>query len=211
MTPFDLTHVLSRANERLNTAWTAAAALITLTVVAAIARLVFEAFSFRMAEALVATSALGAVVALILVYISWTARSDVYDAIVLTRFRHVGGDEVKKHAAALVSRKRRRQYAAGIERFLETTSAGLPSPLPINRQVVRQFAPRLEAIATALRSDDQTVTPEGMVLVRRLICDGATSPLYAAATGKRDAERALDRIDDTLVLHTQEHSLALAA
>ena len=99
MTPFDLTHALSSVNERLNTAWTAAAALITLTVVAAIARLVFDAFSFRMAEALVATSALGALVALAVVYTYWTQRSDVYDAIVLTRFRHVGGDAVKKHAA----------------------------------------------------------------------------------------------------------------
>ena len=62
-----------------------------------------------------------------------------------------------------------------------------------------------------LRSDDQMVTPEGMVLVRRLICDGATSPLFAAPSGDRNAERALDRIDDTLVLHAHERSLALAA
>ncbi len=211
MTPFDLTHALNRANERLNTAWTAAAALITLTVVAAIARLVFEAFSFRLAEALVVTSALGALVALAVVYALWTQRSDVYDAIVLTRFRHVGGDAVKNHAAALVSRKRRRLYADSIERFLETTHAGLPSPLPLNRPVVREFAPRLEAIASVLRSEDQMVTPEGMVLVRRLITDGATSPLFAAPTGDRNAERVLDRIDDTLVLHAHERLLALAA
>ncbi len=164
-----------------------------------------------MAEALVATSALGAAVALIVVHICWTQRSDVYDAIVLTRFRHVGGDAVKKHAAALVSRKRRRQYADGIDRFVETTEAGLPSPLPAQSRVVREFGPRLEAIAVTLRSDDQIVTPEGMVLVRRLLCDGATSPLFAAVAATADAERVLDRIDDALVLHAHERSLALAA
>jgi len=50
-----------------------------------------------------------------------------------------------------------------------------------------------------------------MVLVRRMICDGATSPLFAAPSGDRNAERVLDRIDDTLVLHAHERSLALAA
>ena len=34
MTPFDLTHTLERINERLHNAWTAAAALFTLAVLA---------------------------------------------------------------------------------------------------------------------------------------------------------------------------------
>ena len=196
---------------------TAAAALFTLAVLAAIAQQVFGAFSFRMGEALTATSLIGGAVAVVVAkYVSWK-RSEIYDEIVLTRYRHVGGDAVRKYAAALVSAKRRRQYAAGLNRFVETAGSGLQSPLPINRVAVLALAPRLDQIATALRSEDQMVTPEGMVLVRRLICEGATSPLFAQmveteqSDPTRDLERALDRIDDVLVLHAHEQTLALAS
>ncbi len=212
VTPFDLTETLARINERLHTAWTAAAALATLTVLAVIARQVFGALSFEMAEALIGTSLLGAVLAIgIARYVGWQ-RDEVYDEIVLTRFRHVGGDPVRRYAAALTSLKRRRQFAGGIERFVETAESGLPSPLPLNRLVVNEHAERLGRLADALRSEDQVVTPEGMVLVRRLICNGASSPLFAGAnTPAADLGKTLDHIEDMLALHARERSLALAA
>jgi hypothetical protein len=212
VTPFDFTQTLARVNERLHTAWTAAAALFTLTVLAVIARQVFGALSFELAEALIGTSLLGAVLAIgVARYICWQ-RDEVYDEIVLTRFRHVGGDPVRRYAQALTSLKRRRQFAGGIERFVETAGSGLPSPLPLNRAVVNEHAERLGHLAAALRSEDQTVTPEGMVLVRRLVCNGASSPLFAGVEAPPDdLGRVLDRIEYMLELHAHERTLALAA
>jgi hypothetical protein len=186
--------------------------LFTLTVLAVIAHQVFGALSFGLAEALIGTSLLGAILAIgIARYVAWE-RDEVYDEIVLTRFRHVGGDPVRRYTTALTSLKRRRQLAKGLERFVETAGSGLPSPLPLDRALVNEHATRLGLLAAALRSEDQAVTAEGMVLVRRLVCNGATSPLFASVTSsKGDLGRTLDRIEDTLALHAREQSLAVAS
>ncbi len=211
MTPSDLTNALNHVNDRLRSAWTAAAALGTLAVLSVIAQQVFAAFAFRMAEALVITSLAGVAVALGIARICSWQRIDVYEAILLTRYRHVRNDAVTRYAAKLVSLPYRRRIATGLDRFVEATHAGLPTAVPVNRPAVRELTPRLELIAATLRAPDQVVTPEGMVMLRQLVTDGATSPLFHATGEPRDLERALDRIDSYLVEYAPERALALAA
>ncbi len=211
MTPFELTHQLARVHDRLLTAWTASAALVAFTAAAAPMHPVFGLMSFRLAVVLVATAALGAAVALGAVrYVLWQ-RDELRDAIVLTRFRHVGGDAVARHAERLIDPRRRAQAARGIRRFVESAVAGLPSPVPMNRPAIRVYAPRLEAIAAALGAVDQPVTPQAMVMIRRLITNGATSPLFYPVGDARDLEREIERIERELTAAEPGSVLALAA
>jgi hypothetical protein len=211
MSPSDLTSSLERLTERMHTALVAAAALVTLTVLSAIAQQLFGAFSFGMAGALIGLGALGAAVALGLARVTSWQREDLYDSILIARYRHVGGTGVQRYRETLTSIARRREYARSLERFLETATGGLPSAVPVNRPAVREHAERLQAIANDLRCEKLNVTPEGMVLLRRLIVNGAESPVYHAVGEPRDLGRALDRIEDWLVVHTDERALALAA
>jgi hypothetical protein len=61
-------------------------------------------------------------------------------------------------------------------------------------------------LSLILRTDDVELRPAGMVLLTRLVTDGATSPLYRLNADQRELQRELDRI--TAVLAVDDQPLA---
>ena len=56
------------------------------------------------------------------------------------------------------------------------------------------MAPQVRELTARLREPSTEVQASGMVLVRRLVTDGAESPIFAPVGQPRDLQRALDRI-----------------
>ncbi len=215
MTPFEFNHTLARLREHLHTAFTAAAALGLLAVAALVAHGFTRVIAPRMSSTVAVLAGAACGVALLVAWYVSMQRRDVYDAIVLARFRHVGGDAVRRHAAKLVDERCRRQLATAISRVVENADVGLPSAVPIDRLAVRGSRLQLSALAAGLRDPNREVQAHGMVLVRRLITNGARSPLYYHE-GESDAlERELDRINRELwaieAEAVAEHEYTLAA
>ena len=71
----------------------------------------------------------------------------------------------------------------------------LPAASPIARAAVRECRPQLLAIAARLFEVAKPVSPRGILLVERLLTNGA-GPLY----GRGDAERLLVAADNILVV-----------
>jgi hypothetical protein len=198
MTPFDFTHALTRVNERLQTVRTAAASMLLLAFLALAGAYAVAAIQPRLAKIMAALSVAGSIGAIAAARILSWRRDDLYDDILLSGFRHVGGPDVARRAADLVSRSRRCQLASTLERFVESARDNRRTAVPLHRKAVCEMGPRVLELASLLR-DERPVEPAGMVLVRRLVTDGAGSPLFHAVTGVRDLERALDRILSELV------------
>ena len=121
-------------------------------------------------------------------------RTEILDDILLSGFRHVGGPDVGRRAAELVHIRRRRQLADTLERFVEVAATNHPCAVPLHRPALREMAPKVLELTARLREPSAEVQPSGMVLVRRLVTDGAVSPIFAPVGPPRDLERALDRI-----------------
>jgi hypothetical protein len=121
-------------------------------------------------------------------------RTELLDDILLSGFRHVGGPDVGRRAAELVTLHRRRQLAETLERFVEVAATNDPCSVPLHRPALREMAPKVLELTHRLREADTRVQPSGMVLVRRLVTDGCQSPIFAPVGPPRDLERALDRI-----------------
>jgi hypothetical protein len=84
-----------------------------------------------------------------------------------------------RRSARLLRRRERRTLAAAVERILWSSRRARPeltAAIPIDRRAVRDASLALAAVAARLRSPEP-VTPQGMVLLRRLLTDG-TGPLY---------------------------------
>jgi hypothetical protein len=193
MAPSELNTLLDAVNERLRTAYTVAASLLTFAVVSAAAALVAgQVAGLAVASAVIA--GLGAAGALAAARMIVWQRCDVYDEIVLTGFRHVGGPAVARHAADLVSAARRCMLATTLERFLEISIHRQLGAVPLDRHSLRALEPDIRGLCARVRAVEVPVDPAGMVLLRRLVTDGATSPLFHMGGPKIDLERALERI-----------------
>ena len=194
MSPADFIHALSIVNERLKTARTVAISLLCFAAVALAGTYGVRAIQPGMAKTMAAialTGGLGAIVAGRLLNLH---RVEILDDILLSGFRHVGGPDVGRRAAELVHIRRRRQLADTLERFVEVAATNHPCSVPLHRPALREMAPQVRELTARLREPSTEVQASGMVLVRRLVTDGAESPIFAPVGEPRDLQRALDRI-----------------
>jgi hypothetical protein len=210
MTPSDFTRALARLNEHLQMVLTAAASMLVLAVLAIAGAFAAGAIQPRLAEVIAGLAVAGTLLALAAARLVSVRRNEVYDDILLSGFRHVGGKAVARRAAELVSLRRRRQLAATLELFTDAAHDNRHASVPLHRPAIREMGPRVMHLAGLLRAD-QPVDPAGMVLVRRLVTNGAQSPLFHPVDGRRDLERALDRIEAELVPEQAADDLRIAA
>ena len=207
MTPSDFTRALSRLNEHLQMVRTAAASMLVLAAVAIAGAFAVREIQPRLADVIAAMAVAGSLGALAAAHLLSWRRQELYDDILLSGFRHVGGRAVARRASDLVSARRRRELAATLELFADAADEKRRSPVPLHRPAIREMQPRVRHLAGILRAD-QPVEPAGMVLVRRLVTNGGDSPMFHPVDGRRDLERALDRIEAELV---PEPDLRIAA
>ncbi len=193
MTPSDFTRALTRVNERLQACKTAAASMFALALLALAGAHAVAAVQPRLAKTVAVLAVAGSAGAIGAVRVLTWRRDDICDDILLSGFRHVGGAAVARRASDLVSATRRCQLASTLERFVDAAVKNRPTAVPLHRRAVAELGPRVLELASLLRADGP-VEPAGMVLVRRLVTDGAHSPLFHAVTGVRDLERSLDVI-----------------
>jgi|SRR5690242_2412111 hypothetical protein len=197
MAPSELTTRLDVVNERLTTAYTVAASLLAFAVASTIAAFaVGSIMGLAVSSAVIATIGAGGALAASRMII-WQ-RCDVYDEIVLAGYRHVGGSAVTRHAADLVSADRRQVLAATLERFLEVSLQGQLGAVPLDRHTLRDLEPNIRGLCARVRAIEVPVEAAGMVLLRRLLTDGATSPLFHMGGPKLELERTLERIHSML-------------
>jgi hypothetical protein len=198
MAPSELTHALSVVDERLKTAHTVAGSLLCFAAAAFVAIFAVQHITPDLAATASAISAVGAAGALAASRVCIWRREELYDEVVLSGYRHVGGDAVNRHAEALVSAGRRLMLARTLERFLEISLRNQLTAAPLDRPAVRELEPHIRGLCARLRAVDMDVHAAGMVLMRRLITDGVTSPLFRASTevlgDSAELERAIENI-----------------
>ncbi|HEX5191763.1 MAG TPA: hypothetical protein VFW09_03110 [Solirubrobacteraceae bacterium] len=85
----------------------------------------------------------------------------------------------------------RRRVAAALRTAARVARSGGHGPSPITPSRVGPYVPRLEALADAIADDRRDVAPAAVALCRRLLCDGAGSPLYNTNLPERELDRAL--------------------
>jgi hypothetical protein len=208
MTPSDFSSALKLVTDRLQSVHTGGLALVVFAGVALAAGYGLNAVQEGFAKTAAGLAVAGAVGALATSRMLTWRRDDLCDDILLAGFRHVGGRCVERRAADLVSIVRRRQLADTLDRFVEAAARNQPTAVPLHRPAVREYGAQIRHLATVLREPDRRPTPAGMVLVRRLVTDGAGSPLFHPASGPRNLERALDRIHTELGTDADELRLA---
>ena len=194
MTPAEFIHALSVVNERLKTARTVAISLLAFAALALAGTYGVRAIQPGMAKTMAGIALIGGLGAIAADRLLRLHRIEILDDILLSGFRHVGGPDVGRRAAELVTLHRRRQLAATLERFVEVAATNDPCAVPLHRPALRELAPKLLELTSRLREADTRVQPSGMVLVRRLVTDGCESPIFAPVGPPRDLERALERI-----------------
>lgn len=194
MSPADFIHALSIVNERLKTARTVAISLLCFAAVALAGTYGVRAIQPGMAKTMAAIALIGGLGAIVAGRLLNLHRVEILDDILLSGFRHVGGPDVGRRAAELVHIRRRRQLADTLERFVEVAATNHPCSVPLHRPALREMAPQVRELMARLREPSTEVQASGMVLVRRLVTDGAESPIFAPVGQPRDLQRALDRI-----------------
>jgi hypothetical protein len=190
MAPSELNSALSVIHERLKTAYTAAASLLCFAVAALVAVFAVPAITPGFAATASVLSVIGAAAALVGSRVCVWRREELFDEIVLAGYRHVGGDAVNRYAEALVSADRRCMLAGTLERFLEIALRNQLTAVPLDRSTVRELEPHIRGLCDRVRAVDVDVHAAGMVLLRRLITDGATSPLFRASGSVSELARA---------------------
>jgi hypothetical protein len=198
LTPAEFIHALSIVNERLKTARTVAISLLAFAGLALAGTYGVRAIQPGMAKTMAAIAVIGGLGAIVTSRVLRLHRTEILDDILLSGFRHVGGPDVGRRAAELVTLQRRRQLADTLERFVEVAATNDPCSVPLHRPALREMAPKVLELTTRLREPELRVEPSGMVLVRRLVTDGCESPIFAPVGPPRDLERALDRIHTEL-------------
>lgn len=193
MAPSELTHALTVVDERLKTAHTVTLSLLTFAAASLVAVFAVHGIASlaRTSAVLAVIGALGAIVASRMIV---SQRSELYDQIVLGGFRHVGGPGVALHTADLVSPARRQMFANTLERFIDVAVENTRAAVPLDRRTLRELEPHLRGLCARVRALDVAVEPAGMVLLRRLLTDGATSPLFRLGGPKPELERAIEHI-----------------
>ena len=197
MAPSEFTHALAIVDERLRTAYTVAASLMSYACLALGGRARGRTGS-RLSSARAPCWPCSAG------WARWRRHAcssgsarEIYDEIVLSGYRHVGGAAIARHSADLISPGRRRMLADTLERLLEFAVRRQVAAVPLNRAAMRELEPHLRGLCARLRAVDIAVEPAGMVLLRRLLTDGATSPLFKAhgpVQGARARDRAHPRL-----------------
>jgi hypothetical protein len=198
MTPNELTAVLARLNDRIRSAITGASSLVLLALVTLVGAYGLHKIAPDMAKIVAALAVLGGIV-LVAAYrfFAWQ-REEVYDDIVLHGFRHVHPHAVARRAAELVSRSRRCQLADTLDRFVTAAVENHRTPVPVHRSALIELRPQVTQLSSILRTKELPLEPAGMVLLSRLVTDGATSPLYRLNADPRELRRELDRIQRVL-------------
>lgn len=194
MTPSESTALLARLNDRIRSAITGASSLVVLAVVAIIAGYGVHHLAPEMAKIVAALALIGGLVMVLASRFYAWQREEIYDDIVLQGFRHVHAAAVTRRAAALVSRTRRRQFADTLDRYVSAAVDNYPTPVPVHRSAILAVRPQVRQLSLILRTEEVELDPAGMVLLNRLITDGATSPLYRLTADERELRRELERI-----------------
>jgi hypothetical protein len=83
-----------------------------------------------------------------------------------------------------------------------------PLAVPVHRNALIELQPKVLMISTILRRDDVDLEPAGMVLLRRLVTDGTTSPLFHPAAESCELERELERIRRVLGVDDEQRLAA---
>lgn len=209
MSPSDFIRALAALDERLKTARTVALSLACFAAVALAAAYTVRTVQPGFAKTCAVLAVVGGAGAYVAIrFLRWR-RTEIYDDILLSGFRHVAEPEVGRRAAELVALSRRCQLADTLDRFVDLAASGSPSPVPLHRAALREMGPEVRRLAARIRTPEQDVPPAGMVLVRRLVTDGAESPLFAPVGHRRDLAGALRRIDAEI--SRAEPDLPLAA
>lgn len=196
-TPSEFTGALRALRERRRSALTTTLALLVLAAVAFAT--VAGGLDPRLTVACGVLATLGGAGAFVHSRLIALRRDDLCDDILVSSMdRHVAEPDVAARASRLVSARERGHLATTLERFVDAAHMGLPLAVPLSRRAVRDVTPQLRALTEALRSDREPVTAAGMVLVRRLITDGAGSPLYHSNGEPRRLEQALVVIETRL-------------
>lgn len=201
MAPSELTRALSLIDERLKTAYTVAGSLLGFAAAAFAAVFVLRGITPNLAATAAAISVIGAAGALAASRVCVWRREELYDEVVLSGYRHVGGDAVNRHAEMLVSADRRLMLARTLERFLEISLRNQLTAVPLDRPAVRELEPHIRGLCARVRAVDVDVHAAGMVLLRRLITDGATSPLFRASSELENHAPELERAIENIHAH----------
>src|SRR3954447_3283012 len=195
MAPSELNTALSVADERLKTAYTVAGSLLVFAAAAFVAVFTLHGITPNLAATASAISAVGAAAALAASRVCVWRREELYDEVVLSGYRHVGGDAVNRHAEALVSAERRLMLARTLERFLEISLRHQLTAVPLDRRTVRELEPHIRGLCARVRAVDVDVHAAGMVLLpphhRRR--DQPALPLQHRDRGQGPRARARDR------------------
>jgi hypothetical protein len=198
MTPSEFTASIARANDRIRSALTGASSLAALAIAAIAGCYGVHRIQPTLAKPLAALALVGvAALAIASRVFSWQ-RDELYDDIVLAGFRHVHPAAVARRARQLVSIAHRRRFADTLDCFVAAAVERRPTPVPVHRDALIELQPKVHLISTILRRDDLDLDPAGMVLLRRLVTDGTTSPLFHPASEARHLERELERIQRVL-------------
>jgi len=194
MAPSELDTALSAMDERLKTAYTVAASLLCFAVVAFVGIFAVRSITPGLAATASVISVVGAAGAIVASRVCIWRKEELFDEIVLAGYRHVGGDAVNRYAEGLVSAGRRQTLAGTLERFLEISLCNQLTAVPLDRQTVRDLEPHIRGLCARVRAVDNDVHAAGMVLLRRLITDGSSSPLFRVGGHGPELERAIANI-----------------
>jgi hypothetical protein len=190
--------MLTRLNDRLQSVATAASSLASLALVTLLGAYGVNLIQPGMAKTIATISIAGGVgLALIWRVLAWQ-REEIYDDIVLAGLRHVHPQEIARRTADLLSWPRRTQLANTLDRFVETAVERQQSAVPLHRDALIELQPRVEELSAILREEERAIQPAGIVLLRRLVTDGARSPLFHPDSEPAELARELDRIRDNL-------------
>jgi hypothetical protein len=157
-------------------------------------RLELAAIQPRLAMVTAVLALFGAGIAVTVRRLFANCRNRVYDDILLCGFRHVEGEAVARRADWLVSARRRTQMARSFERLIQDARTRRMTPVPLQRDAIYALTPELTSLVALLRTHAEAVRPAGMVLVHRLLGDGADSPIYRPDATARELAAAIGRI-----------------
>jgi hypothetical protein len=91
-------------------------------------------------------------------------------------------EAVRRRIAELTTPRERRLVARSLRGAVQDAGRIGLSASPLNRRALAECADEIVALAERLSDLDRAVAPRGVVLVLRLVTDGA-SPLYGRGTG----------------------------
>jgi hypothetical protein len=200
MTPQDFTRVLGDLDDRLASVRTSAVALLVFAAVSAAAAWAGGLLDRELAQTSALFALAGAAGAAVLHRVLRWRREQIEDEILLAGYRHVAGADVGGRAGRLVSERVRGQLAATLERFLQCAYSLQPTAVPLNRRALRACGGLVRDVVAALRATEVPVAASGMVLLQRLLTDGATSPLFHPDADEHRLRRALEDIREKLAV-----------